>query len=626
MFDRAVAALCAVSKTSVTFVVALLVLMGTADSLWADEAGKARVSTLLNQSLDAFAERKWPDARKAAEEAEAATALGGFSDSEKRTVLARIRVVMGAIQVEGFHNPGEGVALFRRALREDASAKLSKTLATAEVKNAFKSAIIMVRAEAASEVVASAPATAPEKEPAGKEAPAAAAQEKAAQEKAAQEKAAQEKAAQEKAAQEKAAQEKAAQIKPPAKPAVVEEEEEEEEELSLEELRRRAREKKAPKAEEEAKPAAVSESKKTEVAAKPAPVVATVPPEEKKPEEPDLPAEIPEPLYCPNALEAPPGRTGVLRCVLKPGIKAAKVLFYYRLSGKEEFASQDVTRTPGGWLVAAAPAAAFVGKFLHYYFEAKDDKGEPVASNGSFMSPNMMLIRKGAPPLGLDAFAGMRIGGVEISEKDENPLADRIFGLPGEPPPEKRFWVSFALGSGYGHHGAQTLEWYEYENAPGAVSVAGGFRSAGQILIAPEFGYRFTNRLSASLAIRGQIILHEGTESVMAGGPAPAAFSAMAKAIYTYPLGNRLTLHGWFGLGGGEGVRLVVPAEPENVDRQRDSSDTVRVGPILTGIGAAADYALFEGWSLRVNFPQILVALPTFGTVFDATMGAVYAF
>jgi len=592
MFDCAVAVPRAVSKTTVALVVVWLALMGTADSLWADTAGKDRVSALLNQSFDAFAERKWPEARKAAEEAEAATALGGFSDSEKRTVLARIRVVMGAIQVEGFHNPGEGVALFRRALREDASAKLSKTLATAEVKNAFKSALIMVRAEAGADVVAGSPpvAVAPEKETAEKDGTVVA------------------------AAQEKAV----------AKPK--EAEEEEEEALSLDELRRRAREKKLPKAEDSAKPAAASESKKTEVATKPTTAVVASPPAEKKPEEPDLPAEIPEPLYCPNALEAPPGRTGVLRCVLKPDVKAAKVLFFYRLSGKEEFASQDVTRTPGGWLVAAVPAAAFVGKYLHYYFEAKDDQGEQVANNGSFMSPNMMLIRKGAPPLGLDAFAGMRIDGVEISEKDENPLADRIFGLPGEPPPEKRFWVSFGLGTGYGHHSAQTLEWYEYENAPGAVSVVGGFRSAGQILIAPEAGYRFTNRLSASLAVRGQFILHEGTESVMKGGPAPAAFSVMAKGIYTYPLGNRITLHGWFGLGGGEGVRLVVPSEPENVDRQRNSSDTVRVGPILTGLGIAADYGLFDAWSLRVNFPQILVALPTFGTVFDATAGAVYAF
>ena len=674
MYVNAVAASRAVSKLSIAVLLLTLTLTLGSRSAWADSAGKERVTALLNQSLAAFAERKWPESRKSAEEAEAATALGGFTDAEKRSVLARIRVVLGAIQVEGFHNPGEGVSLFRRALKEDASAKLTKTLATADVKNAFKTALIMVRSEAGADVVTEAPppsAAAPEQKPADNEATAAAAkekaakdkaaaekaaQEKAAQEKVAQEKAAQEKAAQEKAAQEKAAQEKAAKAKSAtaAKAAPVQEEaeKEEEEELSLEELRRRAREKKfaqsdsgstkdsKPTASEakpaseptetaakpETKPEAKPEAKPAESTSTPKPVVVAKPPEEKKPEEPDLPADIPEPLYCPNALEAPPRRTGVLRCVLQPEIQAAKVVFFYRISGKEEFETQDATRTPGGWLIAAAPAAAFVGKSLHYYFEAKDANGEVVAVNGSFMSPNMMLVREGSPPLGLDAFAGMRVGGVEISEKDENPLADRIFGIPGEPPPEQRYWVSFGLGTGYGFHGAQQLEWYEYENAPGSVSIPGGGRSAGQILIAPEAGYRFTHRLSVALAVRGQIILHEGSESVMAGAPAPAAFSVMAKGIYTYPIGERITLHGWFGLGGGEGVRLVIPADPENVDRNRDSSDTVAVGPILTGIGIAADYHLFDAWSVRVNFPQMLIALPTFGTVFDATAGAVYAF
>ena len=56
-------------------------------------------------------------------------------------------------------------------------------------------------------------------------------------------------------------------------------------------------------------------------------------------EEPDLPARVPQPLYCPTPDEAPPSERITLHCVLQPEVNASKVLLYYRPPGARRFTS-----------------------------------------------------------------------------------------------------------------------------------------------------------------------------------------------------------------------------------------------------------------------------------------------
>src|SRR4029450_2111358 len=62
-------------------------------------------------------------------------------------------------------------------------------------------------------------------------------------------------------------------------------------------------------------------------------------------EEPDLPARIPQPLYCPAPDEAPPGERITLNCVIAPEVPAHKVMLFYRPPGAPGFVSAGTTRS-----------------------------------------------------------------------------------------------------------------------------------------------------------------------------------------------------------------------------------------------------------------------------------------
>ena len=76
------------------------------------------------------------------------------------------------------------------------------------------------------------------------------------------------------------------------------------------------------------------------------------------------------------------------------------MILFYRLPGGEQFSQVTTTRSPKGWYNGTVPGDAATGKSLQYYFEARDAGDKEVASNGRNDSPNLMLIREGAPVVG----------------------------------------------------------------------------------------------------------------------------------------------------------------------------------------------------------------------------------
>jgi hypothetical protein len=110
-------------------------------------------------------------------------------------------------------------------------------------------------------------------------------------------------------------------------------------------------------------------------------------------EGPDLPAQIPQPVFCPIGDEAHQGDDLFVHCAAQPNVKAKGIAFYYRTSGSFHFNSLSMDRSKKGWFVVAIPRDNMTGKVLQYYAEAIDGRGDVVAANGKPSSPNIVTLR-----------------------------------------------------------------------------------------------------------------------------------------------------------------------------------------------------------------------------------------
>ena len=72
-------------------------------------------------------------------------------------------------------------------------------------------------------------------------------------------------------------------------------------------------------------------------------------------------------------------------------IQAQRVFVYYRKAGTVEFNKLDMQKT-GTVFRVAIPAEATVGRYVHYYLEARDQRGRLAASFGSARSPTVIII------------------------------------------------------------------------------------------------------------------------------------------------------------------------------------------------------------------------------------------
>jgi hypothetical protein len=344
-------------------------------------------------------------------------------------------------------------------------------------------------------------------------------------------------------------------------------------------------------------------------------------------EEPDLPANIPQPLYCPSVDEAPPEEDIVLHCVLRPDLTATKVMMFYRPAGKETFSSSGATRSPAGWYRATIPGRVVEGRSLQYYLEARDPSGNAVANAGRDDSPNLLLVREEAPPLG-KLYAGIarrRAADDDRDETDEPPEEDdplravarqrerelqsagRHVRRPGA------IFGGLAAGSGYGWHPASRLEFYEKS------TIEAGWIPSGRFQLVPEIGYQLSEQVALSLMGRVQFIAQKGSGDQQPGKPASGAFLLLGRLQYFLGAGNLQTALSLFG-GGGDGFRLTIDPIPPNL-----RNDSVRGGPLCAGAGAGILYHFSEHLALAVD-AKALYGFPTAAAVFDATTGLQVSF
>jgi hypothetical protein len=341
-------------------------------------------------------------------------------------------------------------------------------------------------------------------------------------------------------------------------------------------------------------------------------------------EEPDLPARIPQPLYCPTPDEAPPGERITLHCVLAPEVAAQKVLLYYRAPGARKFTPASTTRSNKGWYRGVIPGDVVQGRSLHFYMEARGATNELVGSAGRDDSPNVVLIREGAVPVGTGLFAGVRFrrgeaGSVGAGEEDplEAVARDRERERAAAGLRRRRdgtLYVGVGLGAGYGYHGTQRLEFY------GDAVIEKGWIPSGLLHISPEIGYQFNARFALSLLARLQVISQSGSGDMRVGNPARGAFALLARPqLLLGPRNLQLNLSGY--LGGGDGFRLTVPPQLPKFRR----NDSVRGGPLVVGAGLGVLFHITPHVALGLD-GRWLVGYPDFAAVADAGSSLQIAF
>ncbi len=336
-----------------------------------------------------------------------------------------------------------------------------------------------------------------------------------------------------------------------------------------------------------------------------------------------------------------PGPTGLdhpfsLACTLAPGVNAANVVLFFRQGGAPDFTAAPTLRAkPGGPFVASLCAHDLVAGPLQYYFEARDATGRVVTSDGDEESPSVLVVAPAtvvARPALVAASATMPAGASDASapvahlrpdigddndplaavrrKQDENRQAERRSHR-RQPGP----MVGGSFGVGYGYYGERTLEF----NRDLASDPSGGV--AGLPLVMPEIGWQLGDRLTISGQLRWQPLNPGGSGDPRLGSPAKNSWALLARALYQLGEGS---LRPFFGLnlGGGDGFRVVVPANP-TAQLLRD--DTIRGGPFLAGPSAGALYHFSRYVALAAEL-RVLAGLPNFALASELSAGAQFGF
>jgi hypothetical protein len=338
-------------------------------------------------------------------------------------------------------------------------------------------------------------------------------------------------------------------------------------------------------------------------------------------EEPDFPSNPSQPLYCPIPDEAPPGTAVPLRCVNSRNVAVSSMVLFYRPAGSENFTSVPMVRSRKGWYQGVVPASALVGKTLQYYVEARGPASTVASSNGEASSPNLVIIRPGAAPVGSSGAlaAAPSVRHESSASVEENPLTSSEEKRAAEPSLHRRrphsLWFGLGLGSGMGWHPTRRLEFRREDN------VASGFSPAGLMQLTPEIGWQLDEDWAFSVQSRHQFIPESGSGDDLRGAPAHGALAVLLRAYRYFGQGRGQPFVS-AAVGYGDAFRLVVPPHPElGVIR----NDTVKGGPWVLGpgVGYLFNFSSHFGWAAEA---RLLGALPDTAALVEFMTGAQVGF
>lgn len=90
--------------------------------------------------------------------------------------------------------------------------------------------------------------------------------------------------------------------------------------------------------------------------------------------------------------EAKRGYAIPLRVLIGSDVRAQKVYLHFRPAGTVKFVEVALERTRATYR-GAIPANATQGRYVHYYIEARDPRGKTTATNGSPVSPHVVIVK-----------------------------------------------------------------------------------------------------------------------------------------------------------------------------------------------------------------------------------------
>ena len=316
---------------------------------------------------------------------------------------------------------------------------------------------------------------------------------------------------------------------------------------------------------------------------KPAPA----PAEERRPradgEDPDLPANIPQDLYCPVPDQTPPDEPLTLRCVLRPGVRAGRLTLHYRPGGQRE-----LHRRAHGPLAQGLVPGRGAGVSGDRQVAAVLRRGHrrPQLTQWQLRQPEPGHGARGRRPGRRGHLAA--VAGREDDEpptiEDENPLAEIEKERAREGVHVRR---SGGCGRGWGW--ARAYGWQRGRTAGVPGGSGGGCRDAGRAAwcsccprsaTSGTSGWRSRCSCASSSsppkvrAIPPRASRRRGPSPPWPERPTPSATATCAASAA-------------LAVGGGDGFRLKVsPSRQTGLVR----SDTVRGGPFLAGAGGGVVY------------------------------------
>jgi hypothetical protein len=178
------------------------------------------------------------------------------------------------------------------------------------------------------------------------------------------------------------------------------------------------------------------------------------------------------------------------------------------------------------------------------------------------------------------------------------------------------WWFGLGIGSGVGFHGQRVLE------SRTDYSVPAGISFAALAHLAPEIGYRYSDKLAFSLQSQHQVIPKKGAVGMGTDNRPGLAHAVFARVHYQLYDLQKVEVWGTGTVGGGSAIRLYVPANP---DVGLPSSDTVKAGPVALGPGVSVIYHATRRVGL-VGELRALATLGGFAALADFNLGASCSF
>ena len=342
--------------------------------------------------------------------------------------------------------------------------------------------------------------------------------------------------------------------------------------------------------------------------------------------DPDLPARVPSPLYCPLPFDIPPEQDFVVRCLTQKQQRKASGTFYFRPQGDQQgFVALPMERSPKGWLTAIVPGSAIQGKALPYYVKAQIPGSQEAFYLGHPEAPNDLIIRSLPNPDSAEDVAeesGPDTVAVKAAPASaEIPRPNRL-RVPGS------FWFSLGGGTGAAYHGRATVD--SNAKVPGTtspVTVRAGFSWAALFQIEPELGYQVSRRLSVSVMGRYQYAPEDSDGYTPQPGERAIPTSALAgfvRAQFAFMSRGPFQTYASGGAGLGTSFLAVADRHCGPTSCTLDHDDTLHGGPVALTAGLGALFHLDPSVAVYVEVKEI-ATLPTVMALTEVNVGMAFA-